>query len=349
MQENVQIAEEDEIDLRELWKILMKRKTLIVIVTIVITAIAVAYALFATSWYEAKAYVEIGTYKDGNTEGLLGDANKLSKRLQVEYIDVLKNVEDRDVEAIKIVSLKKAPAFIEIVTLGKNNDLAKNELNKIIEAIISEHGKVVGEIKEDRQAKLNEVMREINNLESNELVALNESIAYEKNTHLKSLNEKYRLIKESIKDNLKQLQILTKNIIDTKNKDASLTALNVMQRGSLEMRIAQDEISLVDIENQIKVLEEKTIKQLERQRDITMKDELAKLGEKRSLAKQALQEHNFRNSTLVGEIIINDFPVKPKKKLIMVVAFITGLILSVFLAFFLEFIQAGRNEEIEEA
>ncbi|MGB6020131.1 MAG: GNVR domain-containing protein, partial [Sulfurimonadaceae bacterium] len=50
---------------------------------------------------------------------------------------------------------------------------------------------------------------------------------------------------------------------------------------------------------------------------------------------------------VIGSITIGTDPIKPKKALIIVVAFITGLMLSVFLAFFLEFIQGNREEEKE--
>ena len=63
MQENIQRYEEDEIDLRELWKTLMKRKMLIAVVTVFITVAAIAYVLLKTPMYEAKALFEIGNYK----------------------------------------------------------------------------------------------------------------------------------------------------------------------------------------------------------------------------------------------------------------------------------------------
>ena len=47
---------------------------------------------------------------------------------------------------------------------------------------------------------------------------------------------------------------------------------------------------------------------------------------------------------LIGEIKVNNTPIKPNKKLIVVVAFITGLMLSVFLAFFLEFISGMKKD-----
>ena len=50
---------------------------------------------------------------------------------------------------------------------------------------------------------------------------------------------------------------------------------------------------------------------------------------------------------VIGSISISEDPIKPKKKLIVVVAFITGLMLSIFLAFFLEFIQGVKRESVK--
>lgn len=63
----------------------------------------------------------------------------------------------------------------------------------------------------------------------------------------------------------------------------------------------------------------------------------------------ALDYERVRMSQVIGGIEVVDIAKQPKKKLIVVVAFITGLILSVFLAFFLEFIQTCRKERVEEA
>ncbi len=53
----------------------------------------------------------------------------------------------------------------------------------------------------------------------------------------------------------------------------------------------------------------------------------------------------IQKATTIGSIEVLDNPIKPKKKLIIIVAFITGLMLSIFLAFFLEFIRGSREEE----
>ncbi len=47
----------------------------------------------------------------------------------------------------------------------------------------------------------------------------------------------------------------------------------------------------------------------------------------------------------IAPVAVGDTPIKPKKKLIVIVAFISGLMLSIFLAFFLEFINGMRKED----
>jgi len=48
----------------------------------------------------------------------------------------------------------------------------------------------------------------------------------------------------------------------------------------------------------------------------------------------------------IGHIVIGDKPINmPKKKLILIISFITGLILSIFLVFFIEFIRGLKDEK----
>lgn len=46
----------------------------------------------------------------------------------------------------------------------------------------------------------------------------------------------------------------------------------------------------------------------------------------------------IRDTKLVGHLLKNNYPIKPNKKKIIIVAFVFGLILSLFLVFFIEFI-----------
>lgn len=56
---------------------------------------------------------------------------------------------------------------------------------------------------------------------------------------------------------------------------------------------------------------------------------------------------HIRPSAMIGSINVTLDPIKPKKQLIVAVALISGLILGIFLAFFMEFIQNGKTRREE--
>ena len=83
MQENRYI-QEDEIDLRELFKIIWDKKFFIILFTLAIIVLATVYAYSKTPIYEAKALLEIGEYKKNPVD----DAVALEKKLSTIFIDM---------------------------------------------------------------------------------------------------------------------------------------------------------------------------------------------------------------------------------------------------------------------
>ena len=86
----------------------------------------------------------------------------------------------------------------------------------------------------------------------------------------------------------------------------------------------------------------------------TNKDEIKnKIIEAVSFVKNRHEEkskfYNNSNSMMtkeIGDIIIDNKPInKPKKKLIVIVSFVTGFILSIFLVFFMSFLGSFRKED----
>ena len=76
-----------------------------------------------------------------------------------------------------------------------------------------------------------------------------------------------------------------------------------------------------------------------------LNDQIFNLKNTENNIKDTLSPINIKNAKIIGQIDESEHPVKPKKKLIVIVAFITGLMLSVFLAFFLEFLQGMKKED----
>ena len=211
-QENTQQQiQEDEIDLRELWKTLVKRKMLIAAVTLAVTIAALAYALLATPIYSGSVLIEIGE--------VINDVNDVN------------NVNDVNDVANKVTSLSR--------------------------------------VKLDDVENLQFIVGSLLGIEA-------------------SIPKKTGLL-----------------ILSSSGHDKAAI------RTSLE-----DAVSFIDRRHH----------------------ENVKLYSSKSA--------QIKMTKVVGSISVGQEPVKPKKKLIVVVAFVTGLMLSVFLAFFLEFIQGSRREEL---
>ncbi len=347
MQNNTQHIQEDKVDIRELFSILKRRKKLIWSVTVLFTLLALVYVLIATTWWQVDATIQIGKKEYDKAAGkviYLESGTEVKERLQVKYIDIFKNVKDRDSLIKSISTSKKNPQFISITALGKNNTLALNEIQKVIDKLVTEHSKIIEEIVAIKQSKLDGIDRSIFQLKHNKITNILEKIDYIKKIQMPSIDETITTVTADLEKSEKQRDEALKNLISLKN-DASLAALRMTQIQNLEYKISSNQIKLIDLNTKKQFIITTTLPEKEREMEKLKKVELVSLQEERELIVLSMQPHNYHNTAIVGNVITQDHPVKPKKKLIVIVAFITGLMLAVFLAFFLEFLRGSKKEE----
>lgn len=309
--------QEDEIDLKELFGILWAKKTLIIGITTLITVLAGIYAFNKTPIYEATALVEIGNYKlhnnnNNNNKAILDSTADLSKKLNLLFIDMFKNEEDRKSEISSISVPKKSNNFIEIKAEATSNKLASEEIIKVVVYIKNKHQKILNDVKNRRELEIKNIEVKINNI---------------KNKEIKLLSEKIKIQQANLDDYKNQLNTIGRNIKDIENTNPALTALKLMEKRDLSSFILELNLQLMDMRNKKDELETTSINQL---------------LEKKQLVKSMMLPHNYKNSEVIGQVITNNYPIKPKKKLIVAVAFIAGFILSIFLVFIMN---AFRKEE----
>lgn len=314
------VCQEDEIDLRELFLTLKRNKKIIVIVTALITLAAIAYVLLKTPVYEAKGLLELGNYKldNNNNKVLLDNASQLSKKLNVIFINEKKSDEMRKSQIISINVPKKSNVFIEIKAEAISNDLAKNEVLKVVQYVQKSHQKILDDVKKRREFEIENIDRKINNIKTKEIKLLNEKIAIKEETL-----QKYKKELSLIDDNLKKI----------KKQNPVFAGLTLMERRNISDSILKLSIQLIELKDK---------------KDNLKTNAIWELQEKKNILESMLLPYNYQNTHIVGDILTNDYPVKPKKKLIVVVAFVTGLILSIFLVFFIEFIKGLKEEENNE-
>ena len=308
MQENKPL-EEDEIDLKELFKTIWAKKIFIVIFTLVVTILAGFYAYSKTPIYEAKALLEIGEYKKNPVD----DAVALEKKLSTIFIDMEKNLKDKTSQISNISVVKGLKNFLEIKSESTSNEEAKNEILKVLTFVQKEHEKILDDVKKQKEMELRNIDLQISDIKSKSVDLIDKKI--ENNIkNLKSLEEQLKQIDENLKK------------IDTLNP--SLAALKLMEK-----RDITNSINTITIQNF----------ELESKKDELLTTTLYKLEESKKIIELSLLPHNYKNTQIVGEIMTNDFPTKPKKILIVAVAFVTGFIISIFLVFLFNFIKQNAN------
>ena len=141
VQEN-KILNEDEIDLRELFKTIWDKRFFIIIFTFIITLISFIYVLLKnpTPVYEGKIYFEMGEMK-GETYGskLIENTNDLASLINITFNENLSFSKEENPNAL----LKKGTTkILEITYFGENKDNIKNKLEKIKEFIMVRHQKL---------------------------------------------------------------------------------------------------------------------------------------------------------------------------------------------------------------
>jgi LPS O-antigen subunit length determinant protein (WzzB/FepE family) len=310
--------QEDEIDLKELFNTLWFKKNLIIGITATITILAGIYAFNKTPIYEATALVEIGNYKlhnnnnNNNNKASLDSANELVKKLNILFIDMLKNEKDRKFEITSISTPKKVNNFVEIKAEAISNELASQQILKVVSYIKNKHQKILDDVTNRRELEIKNIETKIYNI---------------KNKEVKLLTEKINIQQANLDDYKLQLNTIGKNIKDIENSNPALTALKLMEKRDLSSFILELNLQLMDMRNKKDELQTTSINQL---------------FEKKQLVASMMLPHNYKNSEIVGQVITNDYPAKPKKKPIVAVAFIAGFILSIFLVFIMN---AFRKED----
>ncbi|UXC30003.1 Wzz/FepE/Etk N-terminal domain-containing protein [Aliarcobacter butzleri] len=314
--QNQKYLQEDEIDLRELFKTIWSYKKFILIFTFIVTVLSIIYVSLKAPIYQVTALVELGSYKTESDQDIIIDnADNLSKKLSTIFIDLRKNAENKDFEITKIVTVKGMKNFIEISSEASSNTEAIEGLNEVIEHIKSEHTKLLDDVKEKNQFQLKNISLLIKNIEDDQLVNIEKKIELY-NQNIVSLEQQMTSVIETLK-NINKL-------------DPSISALKLMEKRDISNAIISNKSNLYDL------IEEK---------ENLINIEINKLLDRKKILETLSLPHNLKNSEVVGSILVNEHPIKPKKSLIVVVSFVTGFILSIFLVFFVQFINNMRKEK----
>lgn len=403
MKEN-EIYRDDEIDLVELFATLWNGKIKIIVITVVFLVVGILYTLIATSWYKASALVEVGYYNI-NENGviksiMLEEPKNIIEKLKTRYIDLLKDVEGKDVDVKSVNEIKNNNKFFSIEVIGKSNEKAVKMIDEMIQSVSDEHKKIIDGYISSQKVKLANIDRQIKFLQNNKIVEvqsqidnvkqiiipkLDKQIKYAQETTipfakqdlkniddiiLKNIEEKIKLENDNLKKyttelntiksnnakqntnleftiNLNQLITSAKsNLIELeKNKNSIIT----ITRPQMQARI--DELEMTYLSN-LQIEKEKalndTLPALQRNLTNLQTNELEKLLDQKAVIELTLKPFNYKNTSIVSQIITSKHPEKPKKLIILAVALLAGAMVGVFWVLFADFMKKRRELEMSE-
>jgi len=285
----------DEIDLRELWHTLMRRKLIVIATTALILLASLAYVFLLPPVYEAKVLLKIGVH---NTTQLLESTNALQAYINFKYDlsrDYTRDITEFYLTAVSVPD--KNAGYISITANGPTGADAKNVLSAAVDDIQARHQVLFTSI----------VASDLIKIESTE-----KQIDYYSDDVL-----------PQIKRELESLQTLQANRIKRNIESSEF---------NLELDYLLDEI----ISGKVSGLKELV--------DIT----IPKLETEAEKLKKNLKPPFLEMTSIVGDIAVPEGPVKPNKKMILAVALVAGVMLGIFLVFFLEFIKPKKAAAEEE-
>jgi len=289
------VYQDDEIDLFELGKKVWRYKKFIFLFTGIVSLLAVVYVFMATPWYKATATIETGHYtNDNNEENLVANSPDIIQKLTVKYIDLLKGVQGLDYQVQKISMVKDSKKFFDIEVIAKTNDIALKQINKMVEDLANEHQKVINGYVELKKIQLANIDSQINFLKNNKMVEKQQQIEYLKSMQIPRLDK----------------QITNKDKTNTQDKliEATLKDIQAERGISTNDKLLSLEKELLNLQT----------------------EELIKLFDQKSHIEFMLKPYNYQNTHIVSNVIISNKPVKPKRIIIVVIAFLSSLMLSTF-------------------
>ncbi len=379
-----EIYEEDEIDLYELWQTIKKRKKIIIGLFLFATIATGIISFIMTPIYRS----ETSVIPVSSSASPLGELAGLAAMAGVsvggggDSAKIMAVLKSREIKEKVINRLSLIPVLLEDDI--PEDRIPMNVALEVFEDMVSiSEDKKTGVITVSVDYKDPQLAQKIANVYIDEL----QKIMNEKNLTVakfnrvfleKQLKEQEEKLKE-LQNKLAQFQKKTK-IISPDNQLAGVMELYsnlisqkmalLVKLKSMESAFSSDNPQIKALKEQIKAID-KQIKSIEEKTNIGALPSLSQAPEKiveytnimRDLkVAQAVYENLVKmyeqaklqeaKENIYVEVIdppsLPDKPVKPKKKLMVVVAGVSSLFLGIFLAFFLEWLENVKRRNQEE-
>jgi len=313
---------EEEISLLEIIRVFVRQKWLIFGGTLLVTAIALGMAYISPHTYKVSFVVELGSTGAGLVESPENLDSKIKMGHSFTTMLALKLPEEQFPEIM--VSNPKDTKLAEISLVTAKPSMGVEILNYVQGLLLKDHGKVFNQIKVDIEGRIKSV-----------------------GLKLAAIDNKDKMLEKRLELIQKNKDVMTKQMIEIK---ARIDDLYKEKRAMMKNTSSAKSLNIFEISNQMienqkyyNSLQEKVDVTLA-QDDVAMRDNiLSNVIARQTLELEKLKLESERNALqetrIIKEPAFSNIPVGPKKRLMVISAFLVSLIGFSILALFIEFIK----------
>jgi len=332
-----QTGYEDEINLVDLWLVLMKRRSLIAMVAVLSLLAGTMFALFNPPKYHYSTSIEIGTRFDGSNMAVIESPETLLAKIQESYIPLARQEylarhgESGGVPQIE-ARIPKGSQIIVLSGKGPEGDSAAHKAvqQAVVDMVKKDHGRIVDVMRKETEIRQNKATAKLAELKDEaRLIQARE----------KRLGDISTLLAGQAKDvrgDLARAQAdRAKAIKQTKDESQALT-LMMLDSGMQQYR---QRLAEIDERLKIKVVDSRDAlaKQL-------ADNQRAQLNQQDTIAKLKIQLANLRETRALLPPMRSPEATGPGGAVIVLLSLLLGLMLGVFGAFFAEFLAKAQSQ-----
>lgn len=332
---------EDEIELMDYLKVLWKWKYLIIVGTLVCAIGAAGVSLNMTKVYGITTVLQPGMLKvaDGGKTVYIASAQNIKAAIETGGMNgqVLKDIKFPDQEepptSVEFkVTIPKNTNALEVLYETPYVDIGLQIMKNLNDGLLKQYGKLVEYYSEKEDMEIAQRMSKIDDQKA-VLHATKKEIHILDKT-IDELETEIRLVKENTASLIKQRDKFVSNETDTNNiLSAILFTITIQQN------IALDKTSRDDLSEYRSRKEGLSLKL-----ETTPNRIKSLLTEIKSLE---FKRNSIQNIQIIKPPKSSESPIKPKTRLNVMLAAVVGLFLTVFLAFFVEYISKYKGREDE--
>ncbi len=334
---------EDEINLVDLWLVLMKHRTLIVAVVLLCVLAGIMLALLVPAKYQYSTSIELGARLDGENDVVVIESPEtLLAKIQESYIPLARQqyqqylAEHSAVESVLKIEAR-IPKGSQIIVLSSKGPEDAGVMHKAVQQ------SVINMVKMDHE-RITDVLRKETEILQNRAKAKLEELKDDATliqAREKRLGDVSVLLAnqaKEVRDDLAQARADRANAIkQTKDESRALT-LMMLDSGVQQYR---QRLAQIDERLKIKVVDSRDtlVRQLANNRR-------AQLSQQDTIAKLKIQLASLRETRALTPPMRSLEATGPGSSLIVMLALVLGLMLGVFMAFFAEFLSKVRNQNL---